>query len=359
MKFKVGDKVLFLNEKGGGIVTRIVDDQIVHVSVEDGFEIPYAVSDLLKAGGSGKDDEKSRMHPQSSFDETDEEVSPLYAIPNKPEQLKEGVYLAMVPRDQENVLDTPMDFFLLNHGAHQLLFSLFLNRSGNFHGEEFGYIDPYSKLRLKKVERTEIEDWANGMVQAVFFSEGKTTPLPPASATIAFKPVKIYKEDSFPYENLLRKKAMIVELITMEELSKKKTPEVENEENIKVLQEKLKGTSPERVEKKESQSFLDKHKVDDRIAEVDLHIGELTDHFANLSNKDMLNIQMNYFKKCMEEARKERLAKIIFIHGVGNGILKNEMLRFLRSSDGIDFYDAPYARYGMGATEVLFYRNTR
>ncbi len=359
MKLKIGDKVLFLNEKGGGIVTKIVDEQIVHVAVEDGFEIPYAVSDLLKAGGGATDEDRSRIHPQRNFEDTDEEVSPLYAIPNKPDQLKEGVYLAMVPRDQENLLETPMDFFLLNHGAQQLLFSLYLNRSGSYHGEEFGFIEPYSKLRIKKVERTEIEDWANGLVQVVFFSEGKTTPLPPASATITFKPVKIYKEDSFSYENLLRKKAMIVELVTLENLSMKKPREVENEENIKILQEKLKGSAPERPVKKESKSFLDKHKVDDKIAEVDLHIGELTEHFANLSNKDMLNIQMDYFKKCMEEAKKERLAKIIFIHGVGNGILKNEMLRFLRSSDGIDFYDAPYARYGMGATEVLFYRNTK
>ncbi len=42
MKFKEGDKVVFLNEKGGGIVTRVVDEEIVHVSIEDGFEIPYA-----------------------------------------------------------------------------------------------------------------------------------------------------------------------------------------------------------------------------------------------------------------------------------------------------------------------------
>ena len=38
MKFNIGDKVSFLDEKGGGIITKIVDENIVTVEIEDGFE---------------------------------------------------------------------------------------------------------------------------------------------------------------------------------------------------------------------------------------------------------------------------------------------------------------------------------
>ena len=46
-KFKSGDKVKFLNEKGGGTVVRLIDSRMALVSIEDGFEIPVLMSDLV------------------------------------------------------------------------------------------------------------------------------------------------------------------------------------------------------------------------------------------------------------------------------------------------------------------------
>ena len=45
--FKVGDKVNFLSTVGGGKVTKIIDSRMVMVEVEDGFEIPTLITDLL------------------------------------------------------------------------------------------------------------------------------------------------------------------------------------------------------------------------------------------------------------------------------------------------------------------------
>jgi len=284
------------------------------------------------------------------------DMSDLYYIPNKADQRPSGVYLAIIPADKENILKSAMDVYIVNHSDYQLLFNIYLNRSGTYHGFDFGYVDPESKLFLKSIERTEIQDWANGLVQLIFYMEGKAVPLQPASVTIAFKPVKVYKEESFQYEGLLRDHALIIDLTTTEKQAQYLKSENQTAENMKLMAEKIAGSMrPESKPKKEG--FLDKHKLDDKIAEVDLHIGELTDDTSRLSNVDMLKIQMAYFEKCMDHARSEGLSKIIFIHGVGNGTLKNEILRFLRQTQGIDFYDASYARYGMGATEVSFYRH--
>ena len=168
--FKVGDRVIFLNEKGGGVVTKIVSDHIVHVSDEDGFEIPYAVTDLLRSGM-----QESAYHTAGSGRNSEEDenpdLTPIYHVPNKTDQKPAGIYMALMPADQENILKSPLDIYIINHSEYQLLFNIFLNRSGTWHGLEFGYIEPESKLFLKSIERTEIHDWANGLAQLLFFMD--------------------------------------------------------------------------------------------------------------------------------------------------------------------------------------------
>lgn len=56
----------------------------------------------------------------------------------------------------------------------------------------------------------------------------------------------------------------------------------------------------------------------------------------------------------MDEAMTNRLQRIVFIHGVGNGRLKTEVIKILSECKGIRFQDASYQRYGYGATEVVF-----
>ncbi|MBO4738871.1 MAG: hypothetical protein J5606_04840, partial [Bacteroidales bacterium] len=49
MKFKIGDKVKFLNDIGGGVVTKIISPTMVEVATEDDFTLPMLVSELLFA----------------------------------------------------------------------------------------------------------------------------------------------------------------------------------------------------------------------------------------------------------------------------------------------------------------------
>ena len=66
---------------------------------------------------------------------------------------------------------------------------------------------------------------------------------------------------------------------------------------------------------------------------------------------------MDIAKKHMEFAIKNRIPKIVFIHGVGEGILKAELDFMLKRYDSISFQDANYQKYGSGATEVYFKQN--
>ena len=47
-----------------------------------------------------------------------------------------------------------------------------------------------------------------------------------------------------------------------------------------------------------------------------------------------------------------KLQKIIFIHGVGIGRLKSEILKILQQYPNLHYFDAPLSKYGVGATEV-------
>ena len=86
--------------------------------------------------------------------------------------------------------------------------------------------------------------------------------------------------------------------------------------------------------------------------EVDLHLHELVDLNENKSDYEKLNLQVKYFRKCMDAAIAYRIKKIIFIHGVGKGTLKQEIIHELKKYARVKYYDAPYKKYGFGALTV-------
>ncbi|NEV93283.1 DNA mismatch repair protein MutS [Psychroflexus sp. YR1-1] len=89
--------------------------------------------------------------------------------------------------------------------------------------------------------------------------------------------------------------------------------------------------------------------------EVDLHIHNIVDKTAQLSNFEMLNIQLEHSRKKIEFAIEKRIKRIVFIHGVGQGVLKEELHTLFRRYEQIEFYDADYQKYGLGATEIYIY----
>lgn len=108
-------------------------------------------------------------------------------------------------------------------------------------------------------------------------------------------------------------------------------------------------------------SFVKERKDKNEIAapEFDLHIEKLVPNKRGMSNYDILTLQSETAKRHIEFAIRNRIPKIVFIHGVGEGILKAELDFLLGRYDNIDFQDANYQKYGLGATEVYFKQNTK
>lgn len=110
-------------------------------------------------------------------------------------------------------------------------------------------------------------------------------------------------------------------------------------------------------EKKRSFVKEKKSRKDEFVLEVDLHIEKLVPSKKGMSNYDILTLQMETAKRQLDFAIKNRMPKVVFIHGVGEGILKAELDFLLGRYDGISFQDANYQKYGLGATEVYIKQN--
>ncbi|MGG8498104.1 Smr/MutS family protein [Tenacibaculum sp. TC6] len=92
------------------------------------------------------------------------------------------------------------------------------------------------------------------------------------------------------------------------------------------------------------------------VMEVDLHIEKLMKSTKGMDNYDILSYQIEIARQKIEYCLSKRISKIVFIHGIGEGVLKTE-LNYLLNKYPVEYYDASYQKYGLGATEVYVYQN--
>lgn len=131
------------------------------------------------------------------------------------------------------------------------------------------------------------------------------------------------------------------------------------------LMQNIKGMNINEIKKEKEipkpRSFVkekkDKHELP--VPEFDLHIEKLVPNKRGMSNYDILTLQAETAKRHIEFAIRNRIPKIVFIHGVGEGVLKAELDFLLGRYDNIIFQDANYQKYGQGATEVYFKQNNK
>ncbi len=160
--------------------------------------------------------------------------------------------------------------------------------------------------------------------------------------TISASLITIETDDGFEMEFSEK------ELVIAESMSKQMHTEPDMNSIIK---------EKEQSQKRKSVRVKPKERYQPKM-EVDLHIHQLTNHYKGMSNFDMLNLQLDTAKRQLEFAIKKRIQKVVFIHGVGEGVLKAELEYLFNRYDNVKFYAADYQKYGLGATEVYIYQNT-
>ncbi len=96
------------------------------------------------------------------------------------------------------------------------------------------------------------------------------------------------------------------------------------------------------------------------LMEIDLHIHELLDRHEGMSNGEIIQIQLEHFERTLRIAEEKKIPRVVYIHGVGQGVLRAEIRKMLTMYyPNCEFMDGPYQHYGYGATEVRISTNKR
>jgi len=123
---------------------------------------------------------------------------------------------------------------------------------------------------------------------------------------------------------------------------------------IKKVMPELNSSTHEKKYKGLLSSYLQSAKYNyEGTLEIDLHLEELVEFPQKLDDWQKLHTQMQHAKNCLNAALDNNIRKIIFIHGVGTGVLKTELCNYLANFPNLIIKDADFREYGMGATEVV------
>ena len=349
MNFKTGDKVKFLNDIGGGVITEFIDKKSAKVRTGDGFEIPVLISELVSAVDENnffksEDIEKKEITIEDKpIPENTQTAEPDLIFDGSRSEKKSGeVFLAVIPKNTNNISTSDVELYLVNDCNYYISFLVGYSESNEYRLAGQGILEPETKLFLKSFTQTGISKVNKLLLQTVFYTNGYFYRLTPVDKEFVPGNVSFYKESFYTENDYFDEKAIFFGNEAddyKEELVNINTKEIE-----KAIREK-EQINPVREDKIK--------KAGSETEEVDLHIHEIVEDYAGLSNGEILQIQMDRFHTSMEGAILHKIKKIVFIHGVGNGKLKHELRKALDTKyPDLIYQDASFREYGFGATIV-------
>ena len=336
---KIGDKVRFLSEVGGGIVKGFQGKDIALVEGEDGFEIPMLIKECVVI-------------------QTDDYNIPMKSV-SKPQQ-------APVEDEEEEEDDRPITYrapeIRGNDVLNVYLFDAYLVNDSNYfidyiylsaEGKSWtlrsrGTVKPNMKQALEEFEKKDLNDMEHVAVQIIAYKDDRTFLLKNAVSTeIRIDTVKFYKLHTFQENDFFNEPALIYDVVKDDEEAKQVYVNADDIKNA-ILSKGEGNNVPKKVLRKEEK------KIKNGIIEIDLHIDALLDDTTGMGNAEMLNYQLDVFRKTMEEYKRNTGQKIVFIHGKGDGVLRKALLDELKRKYRTCLsQDASFREYGYGATMVI------
>ena len=256
-----------------------------------------------------------------------------------------NVHLAFVPEDIKAVSTTPFESYLVNDSNYYLYYTYLGAEGKAWTVRSHGLIEPNTKLLLEEFEKASLNDLERVAVQLIAFKDRRSFQLKPAiSVELRIDTVKFYKLHTFEKNDFFPEPALIYDIVRDDETARQVFVSAEDIKDA--LLGKKGDEVPAKLQKKGP-------KVKNDIVEVDLHIHELLDDTTGMGNAEMLNYQLDVFRKTLEEYRTRKGQKIVFIHGKGDGVLRRAILDELkRKYKNYPSQDASFREYGFGATMV-------
>ncbi len=344
---KKGDTVRFLNAVGGGIVVRVDEfKNMVYVEDTDGFEIPVLARECVLMGAINKETNfpTKEVAPKATTQTVQVQAIETKAAPIKETAEGENLkaLLAFFPLDIKQLQTTATECYLVNDSNYFLFYNIINGENNTFKSVAHGTIEPNTQEFILEITKEQLSDWEKIRVQIIPFKEAKHyTPQAVFDVDIKINVVKFYKLHSFTMNEYFDEPALLIDITTEKE--KFQLSDISPEEIKKAMFQK----------EEPAKSKVSKPMTAADILEIDLHINELLDSTAGLSNTEMMMCQLSKFHAVLEENKNNKGKKIVFIHGKGEGVLRKEIEKQLKTRyKTYYFQDASFREYGFGATLV-------
>ncbi len=376
---KIGDKVRFLSETGGGKVAGFQGKDIVLVEDEDGFQIPTSVHDVVVVEQddytmgkmiNAKMDAKQRAEEHAGtelrndsrsiksilnehdaevdmnvdeYDAADREVTFRAPVQERDGGNKLSAYLAFVPIDIKEVTSTRFETYMVNDSNYYIHYTYMVAEGNAWTVRSVGEVEPNTKLFIEEFGRDRLEELGHIAVQLTAYKKDKPFLLKPATdVQFRLDPVKFYKLHLFQENRFFEQPALLFTIVENDEVAR---PLVVDSKRLKEQMYKNEAVVTNEAKKKQ--------KKDDGTVVIDLHAEEILETTAGMNSADILHYQLDMFKKTMAEYKQKKGQKIVFIHGKGEGVLRQAILHELGYRyKSCTWQDASFQEYGYGATLV-------
>lgn len=353
---KIGDTVRFLNAVGGGRIVRI-DGNIAHVEDSDGFEVPVMLrecvvvenapavatptaSRLAAPAPQGANPHAGKPEPAITEDDTAE--TPTGDTLN--------IVLGYEPAEIKHLSTTTFDTYLVNDSNYYLYFSYMTRGDGDsgWNTRYAGIVEPNIQVRIDTLTVDMLPAIDRIALQYIAFKQDREFGLKnPALVEYSLDTTRFCKLHCF-HDNPYFDTPVIAYDIVRDD-----RPQRQHNIDSSQLEKALKQKRAADRKPVTRRQLKKADKRNGEIIEVDLHIDELIDNTNGLSPADMLNLQVDEFRRVMDENLRNSGQRIVFIHGKGEGVLRNAIMKELNHRyKGHKVQDASFREYGYGATQV-------
>jgi hypothetical protein len=347
MKYNTGDKVRFLNDVGGGTISRIINSGMVSVMDEDGFEIPVRVSEIVVVERNDSASIKNEAAIQKNISMPQKTESTLELPDTKIVDSDDyEILIAFVPVDDGANISVPdLDLYFINNSSFYCTYIVSYRTKTeklNLLGQDIA--EPETVTHVCSIAKDDFAIRLNLHITVCFHKQEKEYKYyPPEQINLDLNPVKFTKKSVFTANDFFDTNACVMKIATntVHESPFHINPrELENA----IKQKDTQDTATEEIRQNKSD-----------VEEVDLHIEELIEDAQGLDSLQIFELQKARFITAMESGLTSGAKKIVFIHGVGNGRLKLEIRRLLDTQYAglVRYHDASFREYGFGATMVI------
>ena len=265
-----------------------------------------------------------------------------------PEERKGGeqlsAYLAFVPIDVKELMNTRFETYFINDSNYYMRFTYLSSESNSWHLRATAEVEPNTKLYIEEFGREILNELERITIQILPYKREKNFLLKPAvDVQMRIDAVKFYKLHTFQENDFFEQPALIYTLI---ENDKPMKPLFVNAQQLK---ENMFHKSSEKAERQ----LISPARKEGGPLVVDLHADEILETTSGMNASDILNYQLDVFRKTLQEHAKKKGTKIVFIHGKGEGVLRQALINDLRYRfKTYTYQDASFQEYGYGATQV-------